>query len=196
MYQYNYPMASIGVSTFFYYTQNGKTILLMQRRSEHMYHAPLEVAITGGYADAHVKPDGSFETLPQSIRREIGEELGWKFTGDIPQSAFRMDNIAQIRQKFEDKAPSPFNIWQRLYWRILQMISIKPKAKPFEKQMNFVFVWVVKISAETAQKAICFDPNEVAELIHLPIEDVHNVPDIRPWIPQAVVDLQAQGYFK
>lgn len=179
MYQYLYPMSSIGVCAFFYYQKNDNIILLMQRRSLKMQHAPGQVSATGGYADLHIKDDGSFETFPNALSREIGEELGSDFEQAIPPDAFRMDNIAQVRQKFEEKAP----------------VNHQNK-KPFEKQMNINFVWVAKITEEIAKKAIAFDPDEVAEVLHLPIEDIQNTHDIRPWIPESVEQLLLKNYFK
>ncbi|MEC8066345.1 MAG: hypothetical protein VX154_00630 [Pseudomonadota bacterium] len=194
MFNYLWPMSSLGVNALFYYhNKNNNVILMMQRRSLKMSHAPGQIATTGGYANAGVTDCGEYECLVESLRREIREEIGAEFEATIPQNAIRMDNIAQIRQKFEDRAPIPLKGYQKLLTRAVQIFTRKPKA--LQKQMNINFIWVIKVTQEDAQKAIVADPNEVGEIVHIPLSNIDKVQNIRPWIPDAVKEFNRLGLF-
>jgi len=196
MYQYHWPMASIGVCAFFYYKKNGETILFMQRRSPKMYHAPNKIALTGGYYDAHVAKDGSVIPLPENLRREIREEIGEAFEKSLPEKTFTIHNIAMIRHKSEEKAMLTLSSFQRFVVKTLNFLQILPEEIASKHQVNINFVWVAKITEEQANKAIIADSDEVAELLHMPLNEVMMHPDVREWIPLAITNLLKKDYFQ
>lgn len=191
IFKYFYPMVSIGLSAIFHYKKDNQIYLLLQRRSMNMSHAPGQIGATGGYYDAHVVDEEKFETLPHGLRREIYEEIGHEFEKSLPEDIFTMKNISQIRHKLENKHPA-YTFWQSGIVKLLKLFGYKPK---LEKQVNMNFVWVVEITEEQAQKAIIEDPNEVAEIIHLPLTEVSTCKNIRPWIPEIIKELENKGWF-
>jgi 8-oxo-dGTP pyrophosphatase MutT (NUDIX family) len=195
MFIYNWPMSSIGVGAFYYYKKDQDTILLLQKRSEKMFHAPGEIDVTGGYSDTGIEQNGNFESLPESLIRETGEEIGWDFVNALPKNPFTMKNIALIRQKSDikfDIDPKGFLYFRAKLKAFFQ--NIKPKQHT-SQQMNFSFIWVLEVSEETAHKAIIADPDEVAELVHINMKDIQETPLVRPWIKEHIPTLIHEGYF-